>query len=183
MSETPKQSNLDLQGQLAEAKNIFRECNARLKATPEFKEVAKTMNRISRIQAQIKAEEKRESDLAKEEILAAGFELRNNHTTYSTSQHDWQSHKGELWTFVIVHKLRPQFSHIAEFSSSIKIYIEDPICVDENNPEPGDLGKQQWLLGYGKTEAEAWQTAVDAWCSPISSEVVKAAALEGIQNE
>lgn len=154
MSETLEQSNLDLEGQLAEAKNIFRESEAALKATPEFKEVTKAMNRISHIQVQIKAEEKQKANLVKKEILASGFEVR------TTMEDDY--------LFIILHKSHPKIFHIQECDKGLLVYTRDPICTDEHDPESSDVSKQEWLLGYGKTEKEAWKHAIENWSNPVN---------------
>jgi hypothetical protein len=92
------------------------------------------------------------SEQVKAQIIEAGFELRTGHQTISCADYAWQSVDGKDWTYVIVHKLRPQVQRIAEWSRGL--YTTD---INGNNfPE-------KWIVGYGTTEDEAWLEATTYW--------------------
>jgi hypothetical protein len=151
----------ELRQQLEQAIKHRLRCKEVLEALPEWKFLQEASQLVSQIEAEIHAEEerlkKKNEERSKQEIITAGFELRAGHTTGSTNHRDWQSDKGEPWTFLIVHSSRPQVKHVSESSRG-----ESISTVDDSD------FNQEWLLGHGETEEEAWEDALENW---VDSEI------------
>lgn len=162
----------DLKAQLQEAIQQSNAANDVLEALPEFKHLVECRSVVSKLERQIKVEQEHIAALQveqiKQEILTAGFKVRHGHTTGSTNHRDWQSDNGEPWTFLIVHSSRPQIAHVSE-SSRGESYTD----IDGHN------FNENWVLGYGETEEEAWEDAIDTW----KEEEYRTKALEGLNSD
>ena len=158
-----------LKAQLQEAIQKSVAANQALEALPEFQSLTKYRSAVNELEQQIKIEEERiaveQAEQTKQEILAAGFEIRSGHSTGSTNHRDWQSDDGEPWTFLIVHSSRPHIAHVSESSRGESYTDVNNNDFDEN-----------WVLGHGETEKEVWEDAIDSW----QDDDLKTKALEGL---
>jgi hypothetical protein len=155
-----------IEAQLKEAVQKRADCQSALNALPEFQrlieaeQVVKNLNDLKKAEVDRLNAEKVEQ--VKEEIIKAGFEVRKGHSTSSTNHKHWQSDEGEPWTVLIVHNSRPEVRHVSESSTK-----ETFSTVDKSEFQ------EQWLLGHGETEEEAWENAIESW----NDEETRAAAL------
>jgi hypothetical protein len=157
-----------LKRQLAQAVEVESICRTALESLQEFRDLQEAVQAVKELRKQIDLEQSKingeNAQRMKQEIIAAGFEIRTGHTTGSTNHRDWQSDNGEPWTFLIVHASVPQVTHVSESSRG-----EDFVMADDSD------FNEAWLLGHGETEDEAWEVALENWVD----EEFKAAAIPG----
>jgi hypothetical protein len=154
----------ELKQQLEQAIKHRLKCKETLEALSEWQFLQEANQLVSQLETEIRTEEKRlkkeSEERSKQEIIDAGFEVRTGHTTGSTNHRDWQSDDGEPWTFLIVHSSRPQVKHVSESSRGESISTID-----------GSDFNEEWLLGHGETEEEAWEDAIENWVDSETKEL------------
>jgi hypothetical protein len=82
-------------------------------------------------------------------IIAAGYEVRTGHETFSTHG-DW----GDTWKFVIVHKTSPRINRIELNRGEVSCYI---------GTSPQFVSNDRFILSCGETEQDAWENAIYDW--------------------
>lgn len=145
-----------LEAELKLAISALNRANSALEATEEAKHLKKCKEDVELIQEKLKAEtlraEKLQIEKIKQEIIDAGFEVRKDHKTSATNHHDRTSDNGEPYTYLIVHKNRPEIKYVSETS-------HDTYYTDINDT----AFDADWVLGYGENWEEAWKDAIYTW--------------------
>ena len=145
-----------LKTELTAANQALTDASTLLEATTEYKKVQQAKSAVEDLKNKIKDEEIKvandKAEKVKVEIIEAGFELRSGHTTSATNHHGRTSENGEPYTYLIVHKKRPQIDHVSE--SSNNTYYTD---INDNDFDA------DWVLGYGESEEDCWEDAIYTW--------------------
>jgi len=101
----------------------------------------------------------------KSQLIDQGYECRSGHTTGDWADFGW-SHDtiGKECSFVIVKKDFPEIKHIADNGSLGIIYLTDGEQMEEYENvinKEGEWEEVAYIFGYGETEEEAWENAVE----------------------
>lgn len=165
----------NLQEQLFAATEVLANAEANLQLSVEFLAVKEAKKLVYSLTQQLEKEKKlaklAELNKNKTNLINLGFVCQTGHTTSASNHHNRTSDDGEPYTFLIIHSSKPKVENVIEWSNGISVTWKN--LSDLKNSYPNS--HEEWIVGYGETEKEAWEEAVYSWSN--FSEEEKQAAL------